>query len=118
MAACLPPLVGSTLTCVVIGIALSLSPTIPATIPAMQYAAVEARAQQLQDELTAAYKDKATLAEQSLQATRQLQVVRDINERQARELSDAAEEARKLREQVCNPAGWLAGWQGSSSMHL
>ena len=92
-------------------------------MPAMQYAAVEARAQQLQDELTAAYKDKATLAEQSLQATRQLQVVRDINERQARELSDAAEEARKLREQVCNSAGWLAGrgaapctrsWQGQA----
>ena len=38
-----------------------------------QYAAMEARSQQLQDELTAAYKEKAGLAEQSLQATRQLQ---------------------------------------------
>jgi hypothetical protein len=28
------------------------------------------------------------------------QVVRDINERQAKELADAAEEARRLREQV------------------
>jgi hypothetical protein len=34
---------------------------------------MEARSQQLQDELTAAYKEKAGLAEQSLQATRQLQ---------------------------------------------
>ena len=40
----------------------------------MQFAALEARAQSLQDELTAAYKEKAALAEQSLQATRQLQV--------------------------------------------
>jgi hypothetical protein len=39
----------------------------------VQYAAMEARSQQLQDELTAAYKEKAGLAEQSLQATRQLQ---------------------------------------------
>ncbi|KAL4437310.1 hypothetical protein ABPG75_004449 [Micractinium tetrahymenae] len=65
-----------------------------------QYAALEARAQQLQDELTAAYKEKASLAETSLQATRQLQVVRDITERQARELTDAAAEARKLKEQA------------------
>jgi hypothetical protein len=35
---------------------------------------LEARAQQLQEELTAAYKEKAGLAEASLQATRQLQV--------------------------------------------
>lgn len=40
----------------------------------LQFAALEARAQALQDELTAAYKEKAALAEQSLQATRQLQV--------------------------------------------
>ncbi len=42
--------------------------------PALQYAALEARAQQLQNELTAAYKEKASAAEASLQATRQLQV--------------------------------------------
>ena len=44
------------------------------TCSALQFAAMEARAQALQDELTAAYKEKAALAEQSLQATRQLQV--------------------------------------------
>ncbi|PRW45473.1 autophagy-related 16 [Chlorella sorokiniana] len=71
-----------------------------AAVQSAQFAALEARAQSLQDELTAAYKDKAALAEQSLQATRQLQVVRDINERQARELTDAAEEARRLKEQI------------------
>lgn len=45
-----------------------------ASQPGTQFAALEARAQSLQDELTAAYKEKAALAEQSLQATRQLQV--------------------------------------------
>ncbi|KAI3424821.1 hypothetical protein D9Q98_008207 [Chlorella vulgaris] len=69
-------------------------------VSSAQYVALEARAQQLREELTAAYKEKAGLAESSLQATRQLQVVRDINERQSKELIDAAEEARKLREQV------------------
>ena len=47
---------------------------------------MEARSQQLQDELTAAYKEKAGLAEQSLQATRQLQA------------------------RTAPSAGWLAGW--------
>lgn len=89
-----------------------MSPTHPPCVPALpqnppQYAALEARAQQLQDDLTAAYKEKAAAAEQGLQATRQLAVVRDINERQARELADAADEARRLREQV--RAGAAAG---------
>lgn len=69
-------------------------------VQSAQYAALDAKAQQLQEELTAAYKEKAGLAEQSLQATRQLQVVRDINERQSKELTDAAEEAKRLREQI------------------
>lgn len=34
------------------------------------------------------------------------QVVRDINERQARELTDAADEARRLKEQV-GAADWM-----------
>lgn len=119
----------------------------PSATPREQYAALEARTQELQSELTAAYKEKASLAEASLQATRQLQVpgrgralgrmpglewqgagalgirqagssirgqaergschcnsshkvVRDINERQSKELSDAAEEAKRLRDQV------------------
>lgn len=41
---------------------------------ALQYAALEARAAQLQEELTAAYKEKAQRADESLQATKQLQV--------------------------------------------
>ncbi|PSC73673.1 autophagy-related 16 [Micractinium conductrix] len=69
-------------------------------VASAQYAALEARTQELQSELTAAYKEKASLAEASLQATRQLQVVRDINERQSKELSDAAEEAKRLRDQL------------------
>lgn len=85
----------------------------PPPRPWLQYAALEARAQQLQDDLTAAYKEKAALAEQSLQATRQLQVVRDITERQARELGDAADEARRLREQVGCTQGWQYWERGS-----
>ena len=85
----------------------------------LQYAALEARAQSLQDDLTAAYREKAGLAEQSLQATRQLAVVRDLNERQLKELAEAGEEARRMREQVgrcrdsvCAPAG-RAGRDGA-----
>jgi hypothetical protein len=44
-----------------------------------------------------------------LQATRQLAVVRDINERQAQELADAAEEAKRLREQVGGQPAVAAG---------
>lgn len=51
----------------------------------------------LQGELTGAYRDKASLAEASLAATRQLAVVRDLHERQGAELAEAAEEVRQLR---------------------
>jgi len=49
-----------------------------------QAAAAEARAKGLQEELTATYKDKARTADELLAAGRQLQVVRESNEAQAR----------------------------------
>ena len=44
----------------------------------------EARAKELQEELTATYKDKARVAEELVAAGRQLQIVRESNEAQAR----------------------------------
>lgn len=44
-----------------------------------------------------------------------LQVVRDINERQARELGDAADEAKRLKEQVGGSGNRKRqGWSGST----
>lgn len=68
--------------------------------PRVQYAALEARLSAVQGELTSAYRDKSSLAEASLAATKQLQVVRDLNERQAAELAEAQAEVRALREAV------------------
>lgn len=51
-----------------------------------QAAAAEARAKELQEELTATYKDKARVAEELVTAGRQLQIVRESNEAQARGL--------------------------------
>lgn len=51
---------------------------------ANQAAAAEARAKELQEELTATYKDKARVAEELVAAGRQLQIVRESNEAQAR----------------------------------
>ena len=84
----------------------------------LQYAALEARAQSLQDDLTAAYREKAGLAEQSLQATRQLAVVRDLNERQLKELAEAGEEARRMREQVgrCRDSVCVCGGGGGRGL--
>ena len=42
------------------------------------------RAKELQEELTATYKDKARVAEELVAAGRQLQIVRESNEAQAR----------------------------------
>ena len=53
---------------------LSRSPT--------QAVAAEARTRELQEELTATYKEKSRLAEELVQASRQLQIVRDSNEAQ------------------------------------
>lgn len=44
--------------------------------------AAEARSRELQEELTATYKEKSRLAEELVQASRQLQIVRDSNEAQ------------------------------------
>lgn len=71
-----------------------------AAVRSEEYAALEARAQQLQTELTTAYRERAQRADESLQATRQLQVVRDINERQGRELGEAAEEIHRLKGEI------------------
>lgn len=51
---------------------------------ARQAAAAEARANELQEELTVTYKDKARVAEELVAAGRQLQIVRESNEAQAR----------------------------------
>ena len=48
----------------------------------MQVAAAEGRSRELQEELTATYKEKSRLAEELVAAQRQLQVVRDSNEAQ------------------------------------
>eukprot|EP00887_Chlorella_sp_A99_P004673 scaffold4.g4673.t1 len=79
-------------------------------------AAAQDQAQRLQAELTAAYKEKSGLAEESLQATRQLQVVRDINERQARELADAAAEIKRLKEGAKELRGQVEHWQGAHAL--
>ena len=47
-----------------------------------QVVAAEARSKELQEELTATYKEKSRLAEELVQASRQLQIVRDSNEAQ------------------------------------
>ncbi|KAK9845276.1 hypothetical protein WJX81_001992 [Elliptochloris bilobata] len=66
-----------------------------AAATSQQAAAAEARAKELQEELTVTYKDKARVAEELVSAGRQLQIVRESNEAQARE---AAELGQKLRE--------------------
>ena len=48
----------------------------------LQVVAAEARSKELQEELTATYKEKSRLAEELVQASRQLQIVRDSNEAQ------------------------------------
>ncbi len=44
--------------------------------------AAEARARELQEELTGSYKERSRLAEEQVAASRQLQIVRDSNEAQ------------------------------------
>ena len=50
----------------------------------VQVVAAEARAKQLQEELTGTYREKSRLAEELVAASRQLQIVRDSNEAQVR----------------------------------
>ena len=66
----------------------------------VQVAAAETQAKELQAELTSTYREKAKLAEDLVAASRQLQVVRDTNEAQARELADAAAKLREARGRV------------------
>lgn len=87
-----------------------------AAVQGAELAAAQDQAQRLQAELTAAYKEKSGLAEESLQATRQLQVVRDINERQARELADAAAEIKRLKEGAKELRGQVEHWQGAHAL--
>ncbi|RMZ57117.1 hypothetical protein APUTEX25_002349 [Auxenochlorella protothecoides] len=65
-----------------------------------EFAALQAVLTRTETDLTAAYKDKAMLAESSLQVTQQLSVVRDINEQQTREIKEAEAAIRTLRDQV------------------
>ena len=51
----------------------------------MQVVAAESRNKELQEELTATYKEKSRLAEELMLASRQLQIVRDSNEAQVNE---------------------------------
>ena len=48
----------------------------------IQVVAAEARARELQEELTGTYREKSRLAEELVAASRQLQIVRDSNEAQ------------------------------------
>lgn len=66
----------------------------------MQLGAAEARAKELQEELTGVYKEKSRLAEELVAASRQLQIVRDSNEAQARELDDLAAKGREMRARI------------------
>ena len=60
-------------------------PSRPVGLPSLtQVVAAEARAKELQEELTGTYKEKSRLAEELVAASRQLQIVRDSNEAQAR----------------------------------
>ena len=54
-----------------------------------QVVAAEARARELQEELTGSYKERSRLAEEQVAASRQLQIVRDSNEAQVRAASHA-----------------------------
>lgn len=62
--------------------------------------AAESRAKELQEELTGVYKEKSKLAEELVAASRQLQIVRDSNEAQARELDDLAAKGREMRARI------------------
>lgn len=66
----------------------------------LQVAAAESRAKQLQEELTGVYKEKSQLAEELMAASRQLQIVRDSNEAQARELDDLTAKGREMRARI------------------
>ena len=66
----------------------------------MQVTAAESRAKELQEELTGVYKEKSKLAEELVAASRQLQIVRDSNEAQARELDDLAAKGREMRARI------------------
>jgi len=66
----------------------------------MQLGTAEARAKELQEELTGVYKEKSRLAEELVAASRQLQIVRDSNEAQARELDDLAAKGREMRARI------------------
>ncbi|KAK9903907.1 hypothetical protein WJX75_000087 [Coccomyxa subellipsoidea] len=63
-------------------------------------ATAESRAKQLQEELTGVYKEKSRLAEELVAASRQLQIVRDSNEAQARELDDLTAKGREMRVRI------------------
>jgi hypothetical protein len=49
----------------------------------LQVRLAESRASELQEELTSTYKEKCRLAEKLVEASHQLQIVRDSNEAQA-----------------------------------
>mmetsp|Transcript_7337 Transcript_7337/g.20708 ORF Transcript_7337/g.20708 Transcript_7337/m.20708 type:complete len:592 (-) Transcript_7337:106-1881(-) len=61
---------------------------------------LEEKVKSLTEELSMAYKDKAKHAEDLLQATSQLQIVRENNEMQAKELNQEKERISKLQQQV------------------
>ena len=66
----------------------------------MQVVAAESRNKELQEELTATYKEKSRLAEELVLASRQLQIVRDSNEAQ---VSEGLQQAPLLQKQIPAP---------------
>ncbi len=82
----------------------------------MQVAVAESRAKELQEELTGVYKEKSRLAEELVAASRQLQIVRDSNEAQARELDDLAAKGRDMRARIKELSDALEKEQAATSL--
>ncbi|BDA45707.1 Autophagy-related protein 16-1 [Coccomyxa sp. Obi] len=74
--------------------------SVQAAVSNEKVTAAESRAKELQEELTGVYKEKSKLAEELVAASRQLQIVRDSNEAQARELDDLAAKGREMRARI------------------
>ena len=70
----------------------------------MQVVAAEARAKELQEELNGTYKEKSRLAEELVAASRQLQIVRDSNEAQARPHAPRSLRAHARPQHAASPA--------------
>lgn len=77
----------------------------------------EARAKELQEELNGTYKEKSRLAEELVAASRQLQIVRDSNEAQARFVSASVAALLLHDNDRCAAAGFWLCSRPSSGPH-